>query len=372
MSTTGVRSAIGHVRLVWVALAAFAISACAPRQPDAPATGPSYAELYNRLSEQGGYFDSDNLISNETSYLHALDDLRALGVRGGVFLGVGPDQGFSYIAETQPELAIMIDIRRDAMIQHLMFRSLFQRSRNRMEYLAGLIGAEVRDVGEWTDRPIEEILAVLDTARRTEAEFTRWSSRILADARDSNITLTTEDINTLQRFRREFYEYGLELRYTSKNRPPRTSYPSLAQLILERDKSGQLASYLADEERWRVVQKMQNEDRVLVATGDLAGTHAMRAIGDFLRERGLAISVFYTSNVEQYLFQFGTFDAFAENVRALPFMPNGVIIRSFFNRGGWHTQARPGHVSVQLVQPASDFLAHLDAGGYGSYFELVN
>jgi hypothetical protein len=348
------------------------ITACAPQPAPRPQADRSYAELYTRLSEPGGYFDSDNLISNETSYLHALDDLRARGVRGGVFLGVGPDQGFSYVAEIRPELAIMIDLRRDAMLQHLLFKSLFQRSRNRMEYLAGLLGARVPNVVRWTNQPIEQIIAVLDTAQRSQAEFARWSERILADVRDSGIALSAEDLATLQRFRREFHEYGLDLRYTSKNRPPRLSYPTLRQLILETDLAGQMASYLASEERWRVLQELQKENRVLVATGDLSGTHAVRAIGEYLRARGLAISAFYTSNVEQYLFQFGTFDAYAQNVRALPFTTNGVIIRSFFNRGGWHTKAQPGHISVQLVQPAAEFLARLNTGGYGSYFELVN
>lgn len=358
----------------WLVLAlSVGAVACAPQaQQKAQPAQQSYAELYHLLSEPGGYFDSDNLISNETSYLHALDDLRARGVSGGVFIGVGPDQGFSYIAETRPQLAIMIDIRRDAMLQHLMFRSLFQRTRNRMEYLAGLIGATVPNVTRWTGKPIEQIIAVLDTAQRNELEFTRWSTRILEDARASGINLTADDMATIQRFRREFHDMGLDLRYTSKNRPPRMSYPTLRQLILEQDRAGNLASYLASEERWRVVQELQKRDRVLVATGDLAGTHAVRAISAYLRQQGLPVSVLYTSNVEQYLFQFGTFNAFADNIVTLPFAPNAVIIRSYFNRGGGHPFAVPGHISVQLVQPAADFVQKIAAGGYVSYFELVN
>src|SRR5215467_2541506 len=72
----------------------------------------AFAALSARLSEAGGYFDSDNLISNETSYLHVLGKLRELGVSGGVYIGVGPDQNFSYIARIRPKMAIMIDIRR--------------------------------------------------------------------------------------------------------------------------------------------------------------------------------------------------------------------------------------------------------------------
>jgi hypothetical protein len=362
------------LRFFTVALGLSAVTACAPQaKPQADLQQPGYAELYQRLSEQGGYFDSDNLISNETSYLHALDALRTLGVQGGAYIGVGPDQNFSYIAEIRPVLAFMIDVRRDNMLQHLIFRSLFQRSRNRMEFLAGLIGAKVQgDVNTWTGRPIEAILAVLDTAQRSGAEFDRVSMLVLQDAQQTGITLSAEDVETIRMFHREFHDLGLEIRYTSKNRPPRMSYPTLRELILERDRAGAPGSYLASEERWRYVQEMQKTNRVLVVTGDLSGEHALRAIGIFVRERGLKVSAFYTSNVEQYLFQFGTFPDFATNTLTLPFDTNGVIIRSFFARGRGHAQAVAGHMSVQLVQPAAEFVQKINAGGYGSYFELVN
>jgi hypothetical protein len=367
-----------RTRAVLAGLAvALALAACAPQpqptqQPNVDPQQPDFAALYQRLSEQGGYFDSDNLISNETSYLHALDALREYQVHGGAYIGVGPDQNFSYIAEIRPALAFMIDVRRDNMLQHLIFRSLFQRSRNRMEFLAGLIGASVRDVDKWTGRPIEEILAVLDTARRTRRDFDRVAPVVLGDAQRSGMPLGQDDLATMERFHREFYDMGLEIRYTSKNRPPRLGYPTLRQLILERDRRGELGSYLATEERWRFVQEMQKTNRVLLVTGDLSGAHALREIGNYLRERGIPVTAFYTSNVEQYLFQFGTFPDFAANTLTLPFDSNAVIIRSYFARGRPHAAALPGHVSVQLVQRAAEFLQRTQAGGYSSYFELIN
>src|SRR5260370_30172143 len=84
----------------------------------------SFAALSARPSEPNGYFDSDNLISNETSYLHVMDKLREMNVHGGVYLGVGPDQSFSYIAKIRPRMAVIIDIRRDNLLQHLLFKSL--------------------------------------------------------------------------------------------------------------------------------------------------------------------------------------------------------------------------------------------------------
>src|SRR2546421_11844598 len=65
----------------------------------------AFAALSLRLSEPGGYFDSDNLISNETSYQHVLIKMRELAVAGGAYIGVGPDQNFTYIARLRPRPA---------------------------------------------------------------------------------------------------------------------------------------------------------------------------------------------------------------------------------------------------------------------------
>ena len=111
------------------------VSSSASRVAHASKDHKQFAALSARLSEPGGYFDSDNLISNETSYLHVIDKVREIGVSGGVYLGVGPDQSFTYIAKIRPRMAIMIDIRRDNLLQHLLFKALFARARNRIEYL---------------------------------------------------------------------------------------------------------------------------------------------------------------------------------------------------------------------------------------------
>src|SRR5262245_46475623 len=81
--------------LTALALIVFLSAAAVPASKDHKVFGG----LISRLSEPGGFFDSDNLISNETSYLHVLGKLREMGVHGGVYLGVGPDQNFSYITK---------------------------------------------------------------------------------------------------------------------------------------------------------------------------------------------------------------------------------------------------------------------------------
>src|SRR5438045_956223 len=55
-----------------------------------PAPVASFARQIRDLSEPGGSFDTDNLLSNERSYLHVIPGLKR-GAPGGAYIGVGPD-----------------------------------------------------------------------------------------------------------------------------------------------------------------------------------------------------------------------------------------------------------------------------------------
>ena len=63
------------------------------------------------FSEQGGSFRYENLLSNEISYQTVIPSLK-LVARGGAYVGVGPEQNFTYIAAIQPRIAFIVDIRR--------------------------------------------------------------------------------------------------------------------------------------------------------------------------------------------------------------------------------------------------------------------
>src|SRR5262245_9459848 len=163
-----------------------------------------FAHLVARLSEPGGYFDSDNLVSNETSYLHVLPALRTLEVKGGAYLGVGPEQGFSYIAEIRPELAILIDIRRDNMLLHLLFKAMFEVSRNRMEFLCLLYGRPAPPVlSKWTDQPLEDLLTYLDITKGDSTLHAKNHAELMERVTRLGIPLTDLDRSTLRRFHDE-------------------------------------------------------------------------------------------------------------------------------------------------------------------------
>ena len=62
--------------------------------------------------------------------------LRERGVAGGVYLGVGPEQNLTYIAAIRPEMAFIIDIRRQAVMQHLMFKAVFELATDRADFIS--------------------------------------------------------------------------------------------------------------------------------------------------------------------------------------------------------------------------------------------
>ena len=168
-----------------------------------------------------------------------------------------------------------------------------------------------------------------------------------------------------------FIAEGPALRLTTFGRAERPDYPDYQRLLLETDLSGRRASYLAREQGFQRVKALQERNLIVPVVGDLAGPKAVRAIGRYLDEHDLRVAAFYTSNVEQYLFQDGTFPRFARNLEALPHDERSVIIRSYFPYGRPHPQAVPGYLSVQLLQTFEAVLAIQRSGAFRSYGDLV-
>src|SRR5437762_12733537 len=93
--------------------------------------------MVSDFSETGGVFQTE-FMSNEDSSQFVIPTLKQTTRRGGVYIGVGPEQNFTYIAAIQPRLAFVIDIRRDNMLEHLMYKALFELSADRAEFLSRL------------------------------------------------------------------------------------------------------------------------------------------------------------------------------------------------------------------------------------------
>jgi hypothetical protein len=96
--------------------------------------------------------------------------------------------------------------------------------------------------------------------------------------------------------------------------------------------SGKERSFLATEESFALVKAMESRNLIVPVVGDFAGPKALRAIGAWIQAHGATVSVFYVSNVEQYLQQNGVWPAFCANVANLPIDRASIFIRP--SRGG--------------------------------------
>ncbi|HXW04473.1 MAG TPA: hypothetical protein VD833_04515 [Vicinamibacterales bacterium] len=351
-----------RVRRLAIAASLGGLLALSAGLPAGQPRADGFAAQIAALSEPPGYFDTDNLISNERSYLEVVPALRGPG--GGVYIGVGPDQNFTYIAALRPSTAFIVDIRRDNLLLQLLFKSLFALSTTRVEYLAQLLGRSApAPIDGWHKATIDEIVRHLDRAPPlADGALDALRTRVNAQISRSGVPLSAIDLATIDRFHRRFIADGLELRFHSTGRPPRSYYPTYRELLLARDPSGVQANCLAAEEGFQFVRSLQSRDRIIPVTGDLSGPHALVAIGRLLSSRGERLSAIYTSNVEQYLFRGGRFSRFAANLAALPRDERAVIIRSVF--GGWDG-------SSSHVQPVSRMLEAMSAGRVRGYHDLI-
>jgi hypothetical protein len=346
MRATGARALMIVAALVLVR----ADTGARPLQAASP-----FAAQIAALSEPAGYFDTDNLISNERSYLQVLQDLRKRQVRGGAYIGVGPDQNFSYIAEIRPSIAYLVDVRRDNLLMHLLFKALFAQSRTRVEYLAQLTGrAAPADIEAWRAAPIDRLIAHIDGAQPEPGRVDALRRRTDETIATFRVPLTALERATVDRFHRRFIADGLSLRFQSTGRSPQSYYPTLRDLLRETDESGRQANYLASEDAFQFIKGLESRDLVVPVVGNLAGSTAMPAIAAAIAARKERVSAFYVSNVEFYLYGDGTFARFAANVGRLPHSANAVIIRSIFGRDA--SPSRAGDASASQLEPIDDFL----------------
>ena len=366
-------TAIG--RAVSVAVIVCVATLFTQRADRTPSPGSSFASLVAALSEEPGYFDTDNLVSNERSYLHVVPELRALAGRQprGVYLGVGPDQNFSYIAHLRPSLAIVIDIRRENLLLHLLFKALFAEARTRVEYLAMLTGrAPPPGLDGWKARSIDDIVDYIDRTRPlADADRRAVETRLRRVIDSFGIPLTDRDRTTIDRFHRRFIAEGLSLQFNTAGRPPQYDYPDWRTLLLEVDRSGTRRSFLASEDDFQFVKRMQKEDRIVPVVGDLSGETALTAIARFLAQSDLQVAAFYTSNVEFYLFRDGRFADFIDNLRRLPRLPGSLIVRSVFRAGGAAAARLPGYNSASLTQPIEMLVDGYASGRFRDYRDLA-
>ena len=172
-------------------------------QPGSSRTTPIPASEFSRMgqefSEEGGYFYSDNFTSNETSYLHIVGKLQEMGISGGAYLGVAPEQNFTYLAKIRPRIAFIVDIRRQAMIQHLLYKAIFHRAENRAQFLSWLFSKPLPGTSSGTEASLEKLLSYIQEAPSTREAFLANLAAIRKTIEEGfHFPLSSEDVRSLE------------------------------------------------------------------------------------------------------------------------------------------------------------------------------
>jgi hypothetical protein len=322
----------------------------APRNFDA-----DFVRAFTQLSAEDEPFKGDNLVTNEGSYLDVAPELSRLS--GGVYIGVGPEQNFSYIALSRPELAVIVDIRRDNALLHLLYKVLFEAASDRTDFLCRLTMRTCSPASApGPEAPVESILAYVNAAPRDLPSFSA-RHRALVDslrARDG-LGLTRSDFATLSRFHREFQLRGLNLRFDAGKRL-KASHPTLEKLLGARSADGKSGSFLESEQSFQFVRELHRSDRIWFVTGDFGKPDVLPRLARELRQRSLVVRTFYASNVEQYLFGTSAWRVWQQNLEKFPVDETSLLSRSYLMDQPRHPLQRPGQRVTSFTSPFSGWL----------------
>lgn len=339
-------------------------------------------DLVEHLSEPDGYFQSDNLVSNEHSFQYVVPALEQRRRPNQVYLGVAPDQNFTYMLAMRPEMAFIVDIRRGNLLTHLMYKALFELSEDRADFVAFLF-SRPRPEGVSAGSSIDDIVAAVVRAPADELEF-RNNLLILQHhlTRTRGFDLTADDLRGLDEIYSQFYLYGPNLSYSSRTRVGGVGgmggrrgfgnrFPTWGEMARQTDGQGRQQGYLASEANFQYIKALQHKNLIVPVVGDHTGPKALRDVGRYIRERGGTVGAFYTSNVEQYLFRYGTWMRFAANLGLLPLTDASVIIRSVSPRDGYVGMPQGPDGRASVLDPIRPLVQDAGAGRIQGYWDVT-
>jgi len=319
-------------------------------------TDAEFWQLIADLSEPGGTFRSDNLLSNEVWLQYVIPDLLTVAKPGRVYMGVGPEQNFTYIAALKPAMVFITDIRRGNLDLHLMYKALFEMSADRAEFLSRLFSRK-RPAGLTAQTNVRDLFQAYAAVQPDEAYFNQNFRAIIERLQKTHgFALDPEDEPGIRYVYEFFYNYGPDLTYWMSGSFGRgggfRNSPTYADLMIGTDGNGTLRSYLASEENFSVLKSLEAKNLLVPIVGNFAGPKALRAVGAWLKQHRALVSAFYLSNVEQYLNMDGIWMDFCKNASELPIDENSQFIRSYRGGGPGFEMAGQGPRTEAPARPA--------------------
>src|SRR5262249_44368887 len=320
--------------------------------------------LVTECSEPNGPYPYENYVGNEVMLQRVIPAARKQVKPGGVYIGVGPEQNFTYALALEAKMAFVVDIRRQNMLELLLYKALFEMTDNRADFVSQLFSRK-RPPNLDSKTNATTLLAAYKAVQPDQNYQQETLKTIKTFLAKHSFKLSDLDLQTIGRVHAVFYRAGPAIDYTfeATQLPPRppAGFPSFERMMIATDGDcgspcltsyadppapGRTWSFLASEENFQYVRAMQRKNLVMPVVGDFAGPSTIRKIGEYLKQHDATVSTFYASNVEYYLDdkQQQTFYA---NVLALPTDASSVFIRFITGTGAsmpwWN--ARIGNTS---------------------------
>jgi hypothetical protein len=312
-------------------------------------TDQEFWKLIDDLSESSGPIQTSNLVSNEQRFQQVVPELTRNAMGGRAYIGVGPEQNFTYIAALRPSMAFIVDVRRGNLDLHLLYKAIFELSADRSEFVSLLFSRS-------KPRRLNAKSTADDIFSAYSSLFPNWQLYNDAAAAIRNqlfrkhaFDVSADDLRAIEEVHRAFYVLGPRIRYGAQAPPPFASttgraagapwgipialngaqnQPTFGELMTAADTHGIPRGFLASEDAFAFVKDLESRNLIVPVVGNFAGPKAIRAVGAYLKLRGETVSAFYLSNVEEYIRRDGSWPAFCENVSTLPLDDTSTFIRS--------------------------------------------
>jgi hypothetical protein len=358
-------------------------AAAAPQATTLPAqiTDPEFWRIFTEFSEPGGNYPYENFVTNEETIQDIMPVLTKVTKPGGVYLGVGPEQNFTYISGVKPRMAFIFDIRRQNAIEHLLYKAIFEMSPTRADFVSHLFSIKTADKVPATARANGLFLA-FDGLKSDKAYYTQNLADIRNNLSKHKFDLSKEDLQKIEYVYGVFFRAGPQIDYKFESAFPAgmAPAPNYIEAMTDTDADKKAWSFLASEENYQVVRQLQMKNLLIPIVGDFAGPSAIRKVAEYISQHKAIVSAFYVSNVETYL---GTsrlsgvapgsteiLQRFYQSAATLPVDSSSLFIRFIgaqnspnlrWWRGAW----------LQAVSPMIDVRDRIKAGDALSYDQAL-
>jgi hypothetical protein len=350
-----------------------------PQASNLPAqlTDAEYWAVFTEFSEPGGDYPYQNFVTNEETIQDVMPVLTSVTKPGGVYLGVGPEQNFTYIAGVKPRMAFVFDIRRQNAIEHLMYKALFEMSPTRGDFVSHLFSIKSPEAVPATARANGLFLAF--DGLKGDRDYYRQNLAAIKDIfAKHGLALSADDLAKVEYIYDVFFRAGPDIDYKFESEWPAgmAPAPTYMQAMTDTDPNKKAWSFLATEENYQVVRDLHMKNLIIPLVGDFSGSKAIRAVADYVRQHDGTVSAFYLSNVEWYLTEprgsREKLQRFYENVAALPIDSTSLLIR-FVGFGDATSNLRwlKRPTWLQTVSPIIDLSNRIKAGETPSFAQAL-